>query len=264
MTTLPLSVFIITQDEADRVAKPILSTISWVDEVIVIDSGSKDNTVEIAEKLGARTVFNQWNGYGRQKIYGEGLCRNNWLLNIDADEEISPKLRDEIIALFADGEPEYKAYQLIISTLGRFDDKAPAFAPYHDPIRLYDKNYAGFKDSTVHDSVVLKDPSQKAEKLKNIVLHRSLRSYSHAVEKINRYSSMQAEDMFRRGKKPSALRILFEPLIGFTKGYFIRKYCFLGFDGFIEAVVYAFARTLRLAKTRELWKEKEYKERKKS
>ena len=258
MHKIPVSVFIITKDEADRVSKPILSVRDWADEVIVIDSGSTDDTVEVAKNLGAKVVYNEWNGYGQQKIFGEKLCKNKWLLNIDADEEITPKLRDEIIGLIEAG-PKFHAYKMNIKMLGRFSKRPGFFAPAHNRLRLYNIDYAGFKDSTVHDSVVLKDGvPNKIGQLKGTVLHRSFRSYRHAIAKINRYSGMQAEDMVKRGRKPSSLRIVFEPFIGFLKGYFVKRYCFMGVDGFIEGFIYSFARTLRLVKAREILKEQEY------
>lgn len=254
---MSISVFIIAKDEADRISKPINSVKGWVDEVIVIDSGSTDGTVAVAESLGARVVHNEWKGYGPQKVFGETLCRNNWLLNLDADEEITPQLRDEILALFAKGEPEKEAYAMRIKVMSRFDHQPRHFAPAHNQIRLYRRDRAGFKDSTVHDSVVPKEGVEcRIGQLQQIVLHRSFRSYRHAVEKINRYSGMQAEDMVNRGRVPSPLRIVVEPFISFLKGYFHKRYCFLGLDGFVEAWLYAFARTLRLVKARELAKER--------
>jgi glycosyltransferase involved in cell wall biosynthesis len=255
---LPISVFIIAKNEADRIPKPLLSVIQWADEVIVIDSGSDDGTLGVAETLGAKTVFNAWKGYGPQKVFGETLCRNKWLLNIDADEEITKELSDEIAAIFAKGEPACQAYKMKIRILSRFARYPAMFAPTHNRVRLYHSDYAGFKDSTVHDSVVLKEnKGGKIGQLQNIVLHRSFRSYTHAIEKINRYSSMQAHDMLKHGRKPSVLRIITEPFLGFAKGYFAKRYCFMGLDGFIEGVIYAFARTIRLAKARELWKERD-------
>ena len=112
MKSCPISVFIIAQDEADRIPLTIRSVIDWVDEVLVIDSGSSDDTVAVSEKLGAMVVFNAWKGYGPQKVYGEKLCKNDWVLNLDADEEITDALRDEIIALFESGEPKEKVYRI--------------------------------------------------------------------------------------------------------------------------------------------------------
>ena len=100
---LPLSVFIIARDEADRIAQTIRSVRDWVDEVIVVDSGSVDATVAVAEAEGARVVFNAWPGYGPQKRFGEDQCRNDWLFNLDADEVVTPGLADEIRALMGSG-----------------------------------------------------------------------------------------------------------------------------------------------------------------
>lgn len=261
MSKLPISVFIITQDEEDRLPLAIKSVKDWVEEVIVVDSGSTDNTVAIANALGAKTIFNKWQGYGPQKVFAETLCKNTWLLNIDADEEISPDLAKEIQDEFKDQEPKYKAYEFIIKFVNRFDTTPGRFAPAHIQTRLYNKILYGFKDSTVHDSVVCKEGvKEQIYRFKSPVLHRSFRSYSHAIAKINRYSSMQAADMVKRGRNPSIFRIMSEPFIAFLKGYFIKRHCFLGVEGFIEGILYSFARTLRLAKARELWKEIHHKQ----
>jgi glycosyltransferase involved in cell wall biosynthesis len=292
---LPISVFIIAKNEADRINKPILSVIDWVDEVIVIDSGSTDGTQELAKTLGAKVIYNEWQGYGQQKIFGEKQCRNKWLLNIDADEEISPELAEEIQEIFCppleggrthnvsqggmgndldlpppnlslpNSAPPHllsrsllaKAkgggnitvgYRLKIMALYPSQEKLPRFAAGTSQVRLYHKDFGGFKDSTVHDSVVLKG----AEKmLKGKVIHRSHRSHSHTIEKINFYTSMQAEDLYNKGKNPSAIKIILTPFQAFIKCYFFKNYVFYGLDGFIHSSIYAFGRTLRLAKARE-------------
>ena len=256
---LPLSVFIITKNEEDRIDKPIRSVIDWVDEVIVIDSGSTDKTVEVASALGARTVFNEWKGYGPQKVYGETLCRNEWLLNIDADEEISEALADEIKQLFASGEPQRKGYILRIMQVHRFQKKAFRFGPGTKQLRLYHRKHAGFKDSTIHDSVVMKNGEATAV-LKNIVYHRSFRDYRHTVEKINFYSSMQAQDMLAKGRKPAMVMIIFITVFAFMKSYLLRRWFLYGMNGFEQSYLYSFSRLLRLMKARELWQEKKWNE----
>lgn len=256
---LPISAFIIAKNEADRIGWTIRSVIDWVDEVIVIDSGSTDETVRLAEGLGARVIHNDWPGYGPQKVFGERQCRNSWLLNIDADEEISRALAEEILAMFRDGsEPAKKAYRLDIRLMGRFQNRPCRFAPSNAPIRLYHRDFAGFKDSSVHDSVVFK-PDAPANlrcvgQCRGIVVHRSFRSYQHAVEKINDYTSMLADDMVSSGRKPSVGKIIVTPFASFLKAYFLRRYILLGLDGFIESMIYASSRTLRLAKARERWR----------
>jgi len=250
---LPISVFIIAKNEADRIEKPILSVKDWVDEIIVIDSGSTDDTVAVSAKLGAKVLFNEWNGYGAQKIFGENQCRNNWLLNLDADEEISQPLAENIKKLFSDNGSENNAYKIKWKILFPLEKKPPMFAPGGEFIRLYRKDKAGFRDSTVHDSVVIREGS--VGKLNGLVLHRCFRSLPHWVEKLNFYSSMQAQDFLAKGRKPSSFRIIFEPFFAFLKAYFLRRYFLYGIDGFVGSFLYAYGRLMRLAKARELFKE---------
>lgn len=139
-----------------------------------------------------------------------------------------------------------------------FVEETGTYGHTDHPIRLYHIDYAGFKDSTVHDSVDWKTPEPgSVGTLSGILKHRCFRSYKHMVDKINFYSTMQAEDMFRRGRRPSALRIIAEPFFSFLKALLIRGYITRGVTGFLECILYAFARTLRLAKTRALYIEAE-------
>ena len=249
-TRLPLSVFIIAQDEADRIGLTINSVKNWVDEIIVIDSGSRDDTVAVSESLGARVVFNAWRGYGPQKVFGEGLCRNDWLLNLDADEEVSPELGAEIRALFQRGQPSDVAYTLPILPLYPFQESGHRWTAFHHPVRLYRKQLAGFKDSPVHDSVVVHEGG--VGKLKGMVIHRSFRSLTHHVEKANDVSSLRAQDLFRKNRDPSAFSLLAIPFFAFLKSYFLRREFVNGIDGIVVSHMYAFQRFIRLAKAREL------------
>ncbi len=251
MTTRPpISVFIIARDEADRIGLTINSVKDWVDEVIVIDSGSQDDTVAVSESLGARVVFNAWRGYGPQKVFGEGLCRNDWLLNLDADEEISPELGEEIRALFQRGQPTEVACTLPILPLYPFQETGHRWTAFHHPVRLYRKQFAGFKDSPVHDSVVVREG--RVGHLKGMVIHRSFRSLSHHVDKANFASTARAQDLFQKGRNPSGLNLLLIPFLAFLKSYFLRREFVNGIDGIVVSHMYAFQRFIRLAKAREL------------
>jgi len=245
---LPISVFIIARNEGDRLPPVIRSVRDWVDEVIVIDSGSTDDTVEVSKSLGARAEFHEWRGYGPQKVYGESLCRNDWLLNIDADEEISPELRDEILAQFSD-TPRHVAYTVPILPLYNFQERAHPWTVHHHPVRLYRKSAAGFKDSTVHDTVVVRDGS--IGHLRGMVNHRSFRSLTHHVDKVNFYSSAQADDRLARGREPSFLELLLVTPLAFFKSLILRREILNGIDGVVVSYMYAFQRFIRLAKTRE-------------
>jgi len=248
MKRLPISVFIIARNEADRIPLAIRSVRDWVDEVHVIDSGSDDDTVQVSAALGAATHFRAWTGYGPQKVYGESLCRNDWLLNIDADEEISPPLRDEIMTRFAEG-PAAVAYTVPILPLYNFQTSAHPWTAHHHPVRLYRKSCAGFKDSTVHDTVVVR--AGAIGHLRAMVNHRSFRSLRHHVDKVNFYSSAQAEDRFAKGRNPSWLTLLLTPPLSFFKSLILRREILNGIDGIVVSYMFAFQRFIRLAKTRE-------------
>lgn len=249
-TPLPISVFVIAKNEADRIGLTLNSVKDWADEVIVVDSGSQDDTVAVSESLGARVVFNAWRGYGPQKVFSEGLCRNDWLLNLDADEEVSPELSAEIQALFTRGEPSAVAYTLPILPLYPFQETGHRWTAFHHPVRLYRRSRAGFKDSAVHDSVVVHEG--EVGHLKGMVIHRSFRSLTHHVDKANEVSSLRARDLFDKGRNPSGLSLLLVPLFAFLKSYLLRREFVNGLDGVVVSHMYAFQRFIRLAKAREL------------
>lgn len=253
MNKIPLSVFIIAKNEADRIPTVIRAVRDWVDEVIVIDSGSEDDTVAVSEALGTRVLFNAWRGYGPQKVFAEQQCRNQWLLNLDADEEISPELGLEIRALFAHGEviqiPDCVAYTLPILPLYPFQDSGHPWTAFHHPVRLYRKDKAGFKDERVHDSVVVHEG--RIGHLKSMVIHRSFRSLAHHVDKVNGYSSAQADVLAARGRDPGLLELLLTPILAFFKQFILRREFVNGVDGIVVSYMYAFQRFIRLAKTRE-------------
>lgn len=249
-SALPVSVFIIAKNEADRIPLAITSVRDWVDEVIVVDSGSDDDTVAVSAALGARTLHRNWTGYGDQKVFGEQACRHDWILNIDADEEITGPLRDEIIGLFTTGAPSHSCYTLPILPLYNFQKRYPnTLTAHHHPVRLYNRQHAGFSDSTVHDSVIKR--SGTTGHLKGMVNHRSFRSLRHHVDKVNTYSSAQADDLYAKGRNPSALMLIFTPPLAFLKSLLLRKEILNGVDGVIVSYMYAFQRFIRVAKARE-------------
>ena len=246
---LPISVFIIALNEADRIHQPINSVHGWVDEIIVIDSGSTDTTVQTAESLGARVCFHAWQGYGLQKRYGEDQCKNRWLLNIDADEEITPELKAEIHSLFQNGEPSEAGFTLRIRDLLPGESKLSSFAHTNFVLRLYNRTKGRFSESPVHDSVITEGSTRI---LNAPVLHRSFRSLAHMLEKMNFYSSMQAQNLQKKGLTLPVIRMLIEIPFAFFKDYILRGYIFRGRRGFINAVMYSFARFIRIAKYLEL------------
>jgi len=246
MKPLPLSVFIIAHNEADRIAATIDSVKAIAGEIVVIDSGSTDDTVAVAESHGARVIFNAWPGYGLQKRFGEDACTHHWLLNLDADEALTPELAAEIAALFAQGEPPLTGYVLQVRDMLPGEEVLLPQAHTNRCLRLYNRNKARFSESPVHDSVIVADG--KTAELAAPVLHRSFRSLTHAIEKMNSYSSAQAENLQKKGLDFPLARLLSEFPVAFLKVYFIRGYALRGRRGFIYAVNYAFGRFMRIAK----------------
>jgi glycosyltransferase involved in cell wall biosynthesis len=260
MKKLPISVFIITKNEEKRIVPTIEAVKDWVDEVIVIDSGSVDKTVDIVKKLGSKVFYNEWKGYGAQKIFGEKKCKNEWILNVDSDEVVSKELKNEIIQMFAkDKQKEYFGYRIRITNVLSNEQKPRKFAYSFNQTRLYNKKKCGFRDSRVHDTVVVDGVKEysRAERevigqLKGVMAHYFMESYTQLLDKWNKYSQMQAEEAVAKGKKTSVAQILFAPAFAFLKAYILRRYFIYGFDGLIFASLFAFSRYMKYIKIREL------------
>lgn len=251
MSKLNLSVFIIAKNEGDRIANTIKSVREYANEVIVIDSGSSDDTVSVSESLGARVIFNSWEGYVQQKSFGEQQCTNDWVLNLDADEEVSAELMLEIIQLFSQGTPEHSAYALPSLPIYPYQKRTYRWMIHNSPIRLYNKKLAYYHDDTTHDFVKIREGTGGT--LRGFVLHRSFRSLAHHVEKMNFYSDAQAENRFNKKRYIPTVALLILPIIAFIKCYIFRRSFLLGIDGIVLSHMHAFHRFLILAKTRELY-----------
>jgi glycosyltransferase involved in cell wall biosynthesis len=244
---LPLSVFIIAQNEADRVAETIRAVRRLTDDLVLVDSGSTDGTQAVAEELGARVVHNAWPGYGPQKRFAEDQCRFKWLLNIDADEVLPRDLAEEIAALFANGEPERDAYRIRIAEMFPGEEAPHPLAYALAPVRLYRKDRGRYSPSLVHDRVDL-EPGARVGRLRGIIHHKSVRSLGDQIAKLNRYSDQQAVDLQIRGVMIPTWRLFFEFPAAFLKAYIGRRHIVRGTYGFLTAMNYAISRHLRLAK----------------
>lgn len=243
----PLSVFIIAQNEADRIGLTIAAARSLSDDIVVVDSGSTDGTQAVAESLGARVIFNPWPGYGEQKRFAEEQCRHDWLLNLDADEVLPEDLAAEIAALFDPGPPAADSYKIRIAEIFPGEKTPHRFAYALAPVRLYRKSRGRYSRSPVHDRVDL-EPGAKVGKLKGTIHHFSVRSLGEQMDKLNAYSDAQADDLDARGATLSAFRLIAEFPANFVKAYIGRRHALRGLYGFMTAMNYAFYRYLRAAK----------------
>lgn len=243
----PLSIFIIAQNEVDRIGRVIEAARPLSDDIVVVDSGSTDGTQALAESLGARVIHNSWPGYGPQKRFAEEQCHHDWLLNLDADEVLPPDLVAEIAALFANGQPSADAYKIRIAEIFPGEKAPHRFAYALSPVRLYRKSWGRYSPSPVHDRVDLR-PGTKVGRLKGTVHHFSVRSLGEQMEKLNAYSNAQADDLDARGETLSAFRLFAEFPANFFKAYIGRRHALRGIYGFMTAMNYAFYRYLRVAK----------------
>jgi len=240
---LPISCFIIAQNESDRITKTIESVNELVDEIIVIDSGSTDGTQDLVKRLGCKLFYNKWNGFGPQKRFGEDKARNKWLLNLDADEYLSNELKAEIRNLFAK-KLESNFYSMKVIPIYPNWNKPRLFSAHHLCIRLYNIEFGRFSSSEVHDSV--QTNSNKIIKLKNPVLHESVRSFSHLIKKEDSYVKMQIDSLKKKNKLFLFLRLIFEFPLSFIKYYFIRRHFTGALTGLVTSIILAFYRWKRI------------------
>lgn len=241
---VPISCTIITKNEADRIGDCIRAVQGLVDEVVVVDSGSTDDTVKIAESLGARVIHHDWPGYGPQKRYAEDMARNDWILNLDADELVLPELYEEIKAL-TESRPELNCYRMRIRNVYPGQDKPRLWADYHNYVRLYDRSKVRFRESKVHDTVDTKD--ERVGQLNGAVAHYSARSYAHIRAKLDSYTDLQAKVL----KKPAWTlwaRVPFEYPLVFLRYFIVRRHFTGGLDGLYSSHLAAEARIKRLFK----------------
>ncbi|MCP8937022.1 glycosyltransferase family 2 protein [Alsobacter sp. SYSU M60028] len=244
---LPLSVFIICRNEADRIGPTIEAVRAISDDIVVIDSGSTDGTQAVAAALGARVIERPFPGYGEQKRFGETQCRHEWMLNVDADEVVPARLADEIRSLWANGAPECDAYAIRIAEIFPGEGEPHRFAYTLAPVRLYRKSAGSYSPSPVHDRVDLV-PGAKVGHLHGVIHHYSVRSLGAQIAKLNAYTDRQVEDLDARGMRLSTLRLVLEFPANFLKAYFGRRHVLRGTYGFMTAMNYAFFRYMRIAK----------------
>jgi len=241
---LPLSCFIIAKNESDRIVRSIAAVRDFVDEVVVVDSGSSDRTQELAREAGARVVFNPWPGFGQQKRFAEEQCRNDWLLNLDADEVVPQQLAREIRELFADGLPRQAAYGVPVNFVYPGRRRPRLWARDHYCLRLYDRRRVRFKDSRLHDSV---DPAgHPVGRLSHEVYHFSFRSMLDLIRKCDERASYNARWSKPKNKWALLVRYFTEFPINFFKYYVGRRHFIGGFMGLECASILAYYRLVRV------------------
>lgn len=243
---VPVSCYIRTLNEERKIGAVLASLRGLVEEVVVVDSGSTDATVAIAEAMGARVVRQAWLGNGRQKRVGEDHCRNDFVLDLDADEVVSPELAAEIRALFAHGPPPCPIYEVRLVTVPPVGDTWHEFGVRRRR-KLYDRRVVRQPDHKAWDQ--FKPPSgARVGRLSGALFHHAFGDLAHVVAKLNRASTVRAVETARRSRAEVGLRVLFALPVYFLKHYLQRGLYRAGIYGVSLAAISAFGRWLRDAK----------------
>ena len=248
---LPISCFIITKNEERKIAEVIKSVIFWVDEVLVIDSGSTDRTIEICKELDVKVINKKWIGFGAQKRYGEDLCKNNWVLNLDGDEVISTPLKKEIISLFKSNKiNNFVFYSVWRQNVFPFGPNKHSMSGDR-VVRLYKKSEGRYANHPTWDKVNV--PSEyKVKKLEGFILHYWMKDFEQQVSKLNSYTTALARNTPQKSILILTIRLFFGFPFDFLKAYIIRHHWRHGKYGFAVAVLYAFSRFMRIIKMMEI------------
>jgi glycosyltransferase involved in cell wall biosynthesis len=251
--TLPLSVYYITLNEELRLPESLAKVASWADEIIVVDSGSTDRTREIAEAAGARFVHNDWEGFACQKAFAASLCRNDWVLDLDADEVLSDRLVGIIKERFSKPLESDIAGFRMRWVLSQPDPRHPF---RHDKskkiLRLYNRKMAAIHAQKGSNDDRPRVKSGRVLDLEGDVLHRTLISLEQMERKYCQLSSEQARFMAEKGRKISSARLFVEFPLKFLKYYLLHRQILNGWFGLSVAITAANRNFMRLAKAREL------------
>lgn len=243
-----LSVAIITKNEEERLPA-CLQSVSFANEIIVVDSGSTDKTVDVAKAHGARVYIESWKGFSEQKQLAVNKCTNQWVLVLDADERVPKETARLIHELLKKTSNKTAAYSLRRKNYlhGRWI-KHCGWWP-NSVLRLVDKSKGSFDGKTVHESWFTTHPIVE---LDAFIEHLSFRNYSELIAKMDHYSTLGAEDLFKKNKKTHVMKPILRSVWMFFKTYFLELGILDGFDGLVISIMNAGGSFFKYAKHREL------------
>lgn len=246
---IPFTLCVITRDAASEIAT-CLASVHGAAEIVVVDSGSADDTVEIARRHGARVLHQTWLGFGPQKNFAIAQASHDWVLCLDADEALSAELARAIDAAMtrpADGLPAAFAMARRNRFLGRWLRHGEGYPDWNT--RLFDRRRARWSDDAVHEHVLAQGT---AERLAGDLMHASAESLERYLDKQNRYTTIQAKAMRARGRRASASRMVLAPLFRFVRFYIVRLGFLDGLPGLVHIAIGCGASFMKYAKLREL------------
>ncbi|WP_405606075.1 glycosyltransferase family 2 protein [Polaribacter sp. Asnod1-A03] len=213
--------------------KEAIESVSFADEIIVIDSFSTDNTVVLAEEYNVKIIKRKFDDFSSQKNFAISKSTNSWIYILDADERVSLELKEEILQAVKSPKG------FVGFSFNRdfyFMDKQIKFGGYSNNkvIRLFDKNFCKYNGSLVHEKIVA---NGKIGEIEEPIKHYSYKNFSHHLTKIQNYKELQAKELFKKGKKSSLLKIIIKPKTRFLTHYFFKLGFLDGFRGFVIAAL---------------------------
>ena len=237
-----LSVIIITKNEALNI-RECLESVKWADEIVVVDSGSTDETVSICREFTPHVYIYGWPGFGIQKNRALGYATQEWILSLDADERVTPELRSEIeITMLEGSKPGYEIPRLS-SFCGRYMQHSGWHPDY--VTRLFLRNYGRFSNDLVHERVII---DGIVARLQHNLLHESFRDLDQLLSKMNHYSTAGAVMLGNKGREATLTQAITHGLWAFVRSYFLRAGFLDGREGFMLAVSTAEGTYYRYAK----------------
>jgi len=244
---MKITATIITLNEERNIARAIES-LRCCDEILILDSGSLDRTVELAANLGARVIEAGWRGYAGQKNWAADQATHDWILSLDADEALSEGLEGEIWNLKKTG-PQYDAYTMPRQAqyLGRWILHSGWYPDRK--VRLYNRLKARWVGDFVHESV---QPKGRVGHLQSNILHFTCDSLSEHLRTLDRYTTLSAEELVSRKVQVTVWRMIFDPPWTFVKAYFFQRGFLDGFEGLIICYMAAFYTFLKYSKARNM------------
>ncbi|MBX2993370.1 MAG: glycosyltransferase family 2 protein [Bdellovibrionaceae bacterium] len=245
---LPISLVVISKNEELNIERCLKSAENLVSEMLVLDSGSSDKTVEIAQKAGARVLETSWEGFGAQKARGAREAQHDWILSLDSDEALSPELAAEIHAKFSSLDPK-AGYEMPRKSfhMGRWILHGGWYPDRQ--LRLFNRAHSMWNQAPIHEKV----ECARRERLNHPLLHWVFRNLHHQIDTNNRYSSLQAAQAVHGGREASLLMLIFKPWSKFIECYVWKRGFLDGIPGFIIAVGAAYSVFLKWAK---IWETK--------
>lgn len=231
-----ISALAITYNEEIHIESYIKS-LSFADEIIIIDSFSTDNTIALAKKFEVTIIQREFKNFSDQKNFAISQAKNDWVTFFDLDEKISQDLATEIFDTIKSKKP-LKAYHVKRSF--NFMGKQIKYSGFQTDIavRLFNKNYCKYNDKKVHETI---ETEEKIGQLKHAVDHQTYKSFDNYNNKLNKYSKLQAEELYKKNVRPNMYHFIFRPWYRFMHQYFLRLGFLDGKEGFIISYVHAFS-----------------------